>query len=54
MEAEDCQHYKHSLYEAAESSGVDIDAYVLMTNYIHLLATADSDLCISLMMQKIG
>jgi putative transposase len=42
------------LYEAAESSGVEIHAYVLMTNHIHLLATADTDQGISLMMQKIG
>ena len=54
FEEEDYQHYKHILYEAAESSGVEIHAYVLMTNHIHLLATADSDRGISLMMQKVG
>ncbi len=54
FEEEDYQHYKHILHEAAESSGVLIHAYVLMTNHIHLLATADSDRGISLMMQKLG
>ncbi len=54
FEEEDYQHYKHILYEAAESSGVVIHAYVLMTNHIHLLVTADSQRGISLMMQKVG
>ena len=53
-EDEDYQHYKHILHKAAESSGVLIHAYVLMTNHIHLLATADSNRGISLMMQQIG
>ena len=54
FEDEDYQHYKHILHEAAESSGVLIHAYVLMTNHIHILATADSDSGISVMMQKVG
>jgi len=54
FEEEDCQTYKNILHESAESSGVKIHAYVLMTNHIHILATADSTRGISLMMQKTG
>lgn len=54
FEDEDYQTYLHYLYEAAQSSGVKIHAYVLMTNHIHILATADTSQGISLMMQKTG
>ncbi len=54
FEEEDYQTYKNYLYEAAESSGVKIHAYVLMTNHIHILATAETTDGISLMMQKTG
>lgn len=54
FEEEDYQAYKDILYESSESSGVKIHAYVLMTNHIHILATADTSQGISLMMQKTG
>ncbi|HZH70032.1 MAG TPA: transposase, partial [Flavobacteriaceae bacterium] len=54
FEEEDYQTYKNYLHESAQSSGVKIHAYVLMTNHIHILATADSTEGISLMMQKTG
>ncbi len=54
FEDEDYQTYKNILHESAESSGVKIHAYVLMTNHIHILATANSSNGISLMMQKTG
>ncbi|VAW48012.1 Transposase and inactivated derivatives [hydrothermal vent metagenome] len=52
FEDEDYQTYKNILHESAESNGVSIHAYVLMTNHIHILATANSTQGISLMMQK--
>ncbi len=54
FEDEDYQTYKNILHESAVSSGVKIHAYVLMTNHIHILATADTTGGISLMMQKTG
>lgn len=54
LEDEDYQTYKNILHESAVSSGVLIHSYVLMTNHIHILATADTDKGISLMMQKTG
>lgn len=54
FEEEDYRYYKQVLNETSDSSGVKIHAYVLMTNHIHLLATADSTSGISVMMQKIG
>ena len=46
--------YQTILNEAATKQGVKIHAYVLMTNHIHLLATAETTNGISLMMQQTG
>ena len=54
FEDEDYQTYKNILHESAVSSGVKIHSYVLMTNHIHILATAETTDGISLMMQKTG
>ena len=42
-EEEDYQKYLIILNEAATKHGVKIHAYVLMTNHIHILATADTN-----------
>ena len=54
IEDEDYVKYQTILNEAATKQCVKIHAYVLMTNHIHLLATADSSNGISHMMQQIG
>lgn len=42
------------LTEHSRTLGVDIHAYVLMTNHVHLLATPQKDKALSLMMQSVG
>jgi putative transposase len=42
------------LSEEAKQHGVDVHAYVLMNNHIHLLLTPRRDLALSRMMQAIG
>ena len=42
------------LTEHSRTQGVDIHAYVLMTNHVHLLATPQKDKALSLMMQSVG
>ncbi len=54
FEEEDYRKYLTILNEAATKQGVKIHAYVLMTNHIHLLATADTTNGISQMMQQVG
>ena len=54
FEEEDYRKYLTTLNEAATKQGVKIHAYVLMTNHIHLLATADTTSGISQMMQQVG
>jgi len=54
FEEEDYRQYLTILNEAATKHGVKIHAYILMTNHIHLLATADTTHGISQMMQQIG
>ncbi|MCF6317873.1 MAG: transposase [Proteobacteria bacterium] len=53
-EEEDYRKYLTILNEASTKQGVKIHAYVLMTNHIHLLATADTSNGISQMMQQVG
>lgn len=52
--AQDYALYINCLHEAALQDRVDIHAWVLMTNHVHLLATPHIDDGISLMMQAIG
>ena len=54
FENEDYQAYLNWLKEASERYSVEIHAYVLMTNHIHILATPEKKNSISLMMQYIG
>ena len=42
------------LHENAQKFGVEVHAYVLMTNHFHLLATPESDDGLPLMMQAVG
>jgi putative transposase len=54
FEDNDYSAYLHWLQEGAERYKVDIHAYVLMTNHIHILATAHDKDGVSRMMQYIG
>jgi putative transposase len=54
FEPDDYSAYLSWLQEASERYGVEIHAYALMTNHIHILATPDSKNSISLMMQYVG
>ena len=51
---EDRQTYLRFLREASRYYGVNIHAWVLMTNHVHLLATPENDTSISRMMQLLG
>lgn len=46
--------YRQWLEEAAKQYGVDIHAWVFMTNHVHLLATPWKEHAISAMMQTLG
>lgn len=50
----DYQYYLQVLAQAAEESGCDVHAYVLMTNHVHLLVTPSVDQGISLLMKSLG
>lgn len=54
-DSEDCLTYLELLHDASRDCGVDVHAYVLMTNHVHLLATPRVDpQAISAMMKRIG
>lgn len=46
--------YLDDLQIAADKHQCQIHAYVLMTNYVHLLVTPFKDMGVSLMMQSLG
>jgi putative transposase len=50
----DYSFYLQCLQEGADKYGCDVHAYVLMTNHVHLLATARGARGISRLMQSIG
>lgn len=50
----DYQLYLALLQEYSERYGVDVHAYVLMTNHVHLLMTPDSEDSISRLMKVLG
>lgn len=50
----DFKAYLHWLQEYAEKFSVEVHAWCLMTNHVHLLCTSQSDGGISQMMQSIG
>ncbi|WP_338764866.1 transposase [Massilia sp. METH4] len=54
LERSDLHHYLHWLGEYAQSYRASIHAYVLMTNHVHLLASADDVLLLSGFMKSIG
>ena len=51
---EDCRTYLNYLRESSCAYGVNIYAWVLMTNHVHILAEPDSDFGVSRMMQYLG
>ena len=50
----DYQFFRDSLVDAADKHGLDIHAYVWMTNHIHLLATPEKEDSISKVFQSVG
>ncbi len=54
FENENYQFYLNCLGEACERYDVELHAYVLMTNHVHLLMTPKTDLGISRVMQLVG
>ena len=51
---EDYRFYLDCLLEAARKYGCEVYAYVLMTNHVHLLASAQQPYALSRMMQHLG
>ena len=51
---EDYKAYLHYLKEAAVKYSVEVHAFVLMTNHVHLLVTPANEKATGLMMQSIG
>ena len=51
-EAADFEYMRHCLREARIGRGVVLNSYVLMTNHIHLLVTAEDDTGVSRFMQS--
>ena len=51
---EDCRFYLDWLAEYAGKTGCRIHAYVLMTNHVHLLVSAEAGGAVSRMMQALG
>jgi putative transposase len=54
FEDADRQVYLRCLAQAADATGCDLHAYVLMTNHVHLLATGNTGGAVSRMMQVVG
>jgi len=50
----DYLYYLHTMHEACLRYRCKLHAYVLMTNHVHLLMTAEADTGISLFMQSVG
>jgi REP-associated tyrosine transposase len=51
---EDYRFYLDKLQQASEKHGIDIHAYVLMTNHVHLLATPHEEASLGKAMQILG
>jgi putative transposase len=51
---DDRQYYKRALFHVSRNAGCAIHAYVLMTNHVHLLASAKEKGSTSRMMQSLG
>jgi len=54
LDDDDCAAYLHHLQIAATAQGVRLHGYVLMTNHVHLLASADEAGAVSRTMQALG
>ena len=50
----DCRYFLGKLAERAKAQSVDVHAYVLMTNHIHLLMTPKADAGVSSLMKDLG
>ena len=50
----DLKAYAHWLQEGATKFGVDIHAWVFMTNHVHLLLTPTAEMAVSQLMQYVG
>ena len=51
---QDYRFYLECLYDASRKYQVEVHAYILMTNHVHLLMTPRSKESLSLVMQSIG
>jgi len=51
---DDYRHFLAKLSEVGTAEAIDVHAYVLMTNHVHLLMTAKSDNGISALMKGLG
>ncbi|MCG2585125.1 transposase [Massilia sp. TS11] len=51
---EDCAAYLDWLREAAKATRVQVHAYVLMPNHVHILATPQDETGLARMMQRVG
>lgn len=54
LDDDDCACYLQALETAASAQGVQLHAYVLMTNHVHLLVSAQAPGAVSRMMQAVG
>jgi len=54
LDSDDREHYLSLLHYAAENNSIDIHAYVLMGNHVHLLVTACDSVSISTAMHRLG
>jgi len=54
LDDEDCASYLQHLHLAASAHAVSLHGYVLMTNHVHLLVSADTPGAISRTMQALG
>lgn len=54
LDSDDREHYLSLLASVAEDNGIDIHAYVLMGNHVHLLMTAFDTVSISAAMHRLG
>lgn len=50
----DYQFFQNALIEAIETYGLQVHAYIWMTNHIHILATPEYDYSVSKVMQSVG
>ena len=51
---DDMKAYVNWLKEYSMKYGVEVHAWVLMTNHVHILATPNQDKAVSVMMQSLG